>query len=471
MSGTWSIRRRVSRWLLALVLLQAILVVVPAALLVSSSLDAELSSLLEEELAEFSSSMLALELRGETDPGAYLEEFLAESSAEHPLYPMAIGIWRSGERIAVAGSSDLVDHLPGFPRLLDQRVDDADWIAWRANQLEGGPGGDTMLAVLIDGRAQAKDLGGFGLVMLAVVLVVAALGLGFSVLIAGRVSTLVGGLSVGVRHLLGGQGDGHLEGGDLPVEVLPFVAELREGIEELRVRTDRFRLMTAGLAHELRSPVQNLIGETEVALMKQRDERTDQALLTSNLDELRDLGDAIHNLLQLASEGDELSNAHERFDLGEEAAIRLGADLARARRKGVEVQLESTGDLGLEGDREGVLRAVRNLVANGVSWTPAGQRVEVRFEGLDGEVCVHVDDSGPGVPEALRESIFEPFFQGPVQDDRRAGYGLGLAMVRGAVLHQGGTVVVGESRLGGARFELRLPRVPGALGQEGAAGR
>lgn len=467
MSPTWSIRRRVSLWLLALVLLQALLVVVPAALLVSSSLDAELSSLLEEELAEFSSSVLEVELRGETDLSAHLSEFLAEYTEDHPLYPMALGLWRSGERLGVAGSADLVGHLPGYPKLLDERVDDADWIAWRAHSLDD----DTLLAVLIDGRAQAKDMGGFGLVMLGVVVVVAGLGLGFSILIAGRVSTLVGGLSVGVRHLLEGQEADQLEGGDLPVEVQPFVADLRAGIEELRTRTDRFRLMTAGLAHELRSPVQNLIGETEVALMKARDERADQALLTSNLDELRDLGDAIHNLLQLASEGGEQRGAPERFDLGEEAGIRLGADLARARRRSVEVHLESIGDLGLEGDREGVLRAVRNLVANGVSWTPEGRRVEVRFEGLEDEVCIRVDDSGPGVPEALRDSIFEPFFQGPVQDGRRAGYGLGLAMVRGAALHQGGTVVVMESPLGGARFELCLPRVPLTPRQEGGTGR
>jgi signal transduction histidine kinase len=67
-------------------------------------------------------------------------------------------------------------------------------------------------------------------------------------------------------------------------------------------------------------------------------------------------------------------------------------------------------------------------------------------------LCFTVDDSGPGVPKELRSKIFEPFFS-----TRASGTGLGLAMVRRAVRDQGGTVLVEDSPLGGARFRVVIP--------------
>ncbi len=108
--------------------------------------------------------------------------------------------------------------------------------------------------------------------------------------------------------------------------------------------------------------------------------------------------------------------------------------------------------------REGPLRAMRNLTANAIEWSEPGSQVDVHVLGENGLVTVIVDDAGPGVPEDLRERIFEAFFRGPQAKGRRIGYGLGLAIVRAAVDSQGGTVEVGRSPLGGARFRMRLPR-------------
>jgi signal transduction histidine kinase len=105
-----------------------------------------------------------------------------------------------------------------------------------------------------------------------------------------------------------------------------------------------------------------------------------------------------------------------------------------------------------------LLRALRNLAGNAIEWSPPGSRVQVQLEGKNGEVIVTVDDQGPGVPPELRTKIFEPFFTGPQQKGRRVGYGLGLAIVRAAAVEQGGTIEVGTSDAGGARFRLVLPK-------------
>jgi signal transduction histidine kinase len=69
-----------------------------------------------------------------------------------------------------------------------------------------------------------------------------------------------------------------------------------------------------------------------------------------------------------------------------------------------------------------------------------------------------VDDAGPGVPQALRERIFDPFYRGPSAHGRRVGYGLGLAIVKDAATRHAGRIEIETSPLGGARFRLTLPR-------------
>jgi signal transduction histidine kinase len=77
-------------------------------------------------------------------------------------------------------------------------------------------------------------------------------------------------------------------------------------------------------------------------------------------------------------------------------------------------------------------------------------------EGQDG--IVHVDDDGPGIPEADRERVFNPFTRLETSRNRKyGGYGLGLAIVDRVVKWHGGHVIVSDSPLGGARFTIRWP--------------
>jgi two-component system heavy metal sensor histidine kinase CusS len=255
-----------------------------------------------------------------------------------------------------------------------------------------------------------------------------------------------------------------LELREAPKEIRELVDALRETLQRIQHEAEETRVFTAGMAHELRSPVQNLVGETEVALIAPRDAETYRNVLASHLDELRRLGDAIDNLVTICSTNETRRTVErEDFDLAQEAEIRMRRERSLAQHHGLDLTLRVTGDTRIHGDREAILRALRNLVQNAIQWSPAGGRIDVEIAGLEREIAITVDDAGPGVPVDLRERIFEPFFRGPAAQGRRIGYGLGLALTRAAAIDQGGEVRVEVSPLGGARMSLHLPKKVGSL--------
>ena len=103
----------------------------------------------------------------------------------------------------------------------------------------------------------------------------------------------------------------------------------------------------------------------------------------------------------------------------------------------------------------------RNLLANALRHSPEeGRGVEVRVEQLERSLRIIVQDAGPGVPEADRERIFEPFYRADRSRSRdTGGYGLGLALCRRIVRGHNGSIVAEGSDGGGARFVISLPQV------------
>ncbi|GJM22464.1 MAG: hypothetical protein DHS20C15_23790 [Planctomycetota bacterium] len=244
------------------------------------------------------------------------------------------------------------------------------------------------------------------------------------------------------------------------------VRAVGEALEALIRRLDEslleMRTFTASLAHELRSPVQTLMGETEVALLRAREPAEYQELLRSNLDDLSDLSSAIDNIVAYCrqSEPTQPDARPQSFDFAEEGRLRLEREQRRARRQGVELEIHSEGDTRLMADREACLRVLRNLVDNAVEWSPRGGRVVLSLIGEPEHVLLEVRDEGPGVPTELRERIFEPFVSGPPRATRRAGYGLGLVICRSAVEAHGGTLDFASPPEGGSVFRAVFPRAP-----------
>ena len=129
--------------------------------------------------------------------------------------------------------------------------------------------------------------------------------------------------------------------------------------------------------------------------------------------------------------------------------MRAEADVA-----GVTLEMEPAGQAIVSINRVQFELVVHNLVRNAVQAAGNGGRVWVRIGGDNGGVWLEVCDSGPGVPEELRERIFEPFV---TTRQGRGGTGLGLAITRDIVVAHGGTIEVLANERGGTAMRIEVP--------------
>jgi len=124
----------------------------------------------------------------------------------------------------------------------------------------------------------------------------------------------------------------------------------------------------------------------------------------------------------------------------------------------VRVALEAEEHMQLSGDREQLYRAVENVVRNAVRYSPDGGLVTVKTRSEKGAAVIRVQDQGPGVPVALLQRIFEPFFRvSDARDRDSGGNGIGLAITARVVALHGGTVEAQNHADGGLIMEIRLP--------------
>lgn len=208
--------------------------------------------------------------------------------------------------------------------------------------------------------------------------------------------------------------------------------------------------LLANASHELRSPLARLkmavamlddAGPAERARLKRE--------IDTNVAEL----DALVEEVLLASRLD----ARGALEPPQPVAL-----LAVAAEEAARVGAAAEGDdLRLPGDERLLRRAVRNLLENARRYAGAELAVQVRRR-ADGGADIVVADRGPGVPEALRERIFEPFFRMPGHAERAGGVGLGLSLVRQIAERHGGHARCEPRDGGGSRFVISLPAAPPA---------
>ncbi len=472
----WSLARRLTTLFLISTSLFVIAISAASAWFLERSFDGEVVSLAKEELDQ-------MESRLEKDVPALRASPTAEEQAEreerwdasakaipdwvqhladlHSDCHLAWRVWRPGAKddAPPMGEFGQVDLLtPEVPDLWPSaaRGKIAHGRLWQ-RRLTDLSGWRILLAV--DANARYRPLRQFLTYALIVILASMGVALVYSRFFFARVSKLLGQVASRAREVRSLDEPLAITVEHAPLEIATIADALSEMLEKVRRETTQARIFTAGLAHELRSPVQNLVGETEVALLRERDGEAYRRVLHSHLEELRSLGDAIDNLVTICSAGEAgRARPRELIDLGEEAQIRMARERTHGARYKVQVDLGIEGDTRIWCDREALLRAIRNLVANAIQWSPAGSKVVARVRGLPQEIEVVVEDAGPGVPPELRQRIFEPFFRGPQASGRRIGYGLGLALTRMAVDEHAGSIEVGESTQGGARFRVLLPR-------------
>jgi signal transduction histidine kinase len=215
------------------------------------------------------------------------------------------------------------------------------------------------------------------------------------------------------------------------------------------------------VAHDLRTPLARLHVILEDALQRPdalsaRDSVADALeeteRVTGTLNALMDISEAEAGALRLQIEA--VSLASLLADV-----VELYADFAEERH--VTLDCGCPQDLVVQGDRRRLRQAVANLLDNAIKYTPANGRVDVEARRDGKSVVVRVSDTGPGIPLAEQERIWERLYRGDASRSER-GMGLGLSLVRAIVRAHGGSTAV-ESQPGhGASFAISLPAPPGA---------
>ena len=227
---------------------------------------------------------------------------------------------------------------------------------------------------------------------------------------------------------------------------------------------DAQRRFTADASHELRSPLTALRGEIELALRRERDPGEYRRVLGSSLQEVERLSQLTEDLLTLArSDAGVIQPRLQRSDVLERAEHVLGRLQAKAEEKGLELRFDAHGDTDGIFDPGLIDQLLWNLVDNAVKFTPVGGTVEVGVRGGEDHVEIRVADTGPGIPAADLDRVFERFYRGDVSrtpHTDESGTGLGLSIVKAIVDVHGGTVRAGNRPEGGAELVVRLPRAP-----------
>ena len=251
-----------------------------------------------------------------------------------------------------------------------------------------------------------------------------------------------------------------------PRELAGLATEFDAMLQRLEDSFQRLSQFSADIAHELRTPINNLMGEAEVALRRERTSTEYASVIASSLEEYHRLAGLIDSLLFLArAENADLSLHKSWFHVADELAELLSYHELQATES--EVRLSISGDARLFADSRLFRRAISNVVSNALKHTPPGGNITVEVAALNDAVKILIKDDGVGIPPEHLPRLFDRFYR--VDASRAAavaGTGLGLAIVKSIVDLHGGSASIESEPGKGTLVTLVFPVPPGVKEEE-----
>lgn len=241
-----------------------------------------------------------------------------------------------------------------------------------------------------------------------------------------------------------------------PREVAALAGEFDHVLTSLQNSYKQLSQFTADAAHEFRTPLNNLMGATSLALSKERSPDQYKTLLQSHVEQFIRLNRMIESLLFLAR-ADNISTGFSLQSVDMGACAKEVLDFFSAVADEREVNLVAEGEATVTADESMLRIALSNLVSNGLRFTPSGATLRIHVErNAAKEVVVSVIDSGPGIAPEHYAHIFDRYYR--LEKSRSTeGAGLGLSIVQTIMRLHGGKAVVGRDAGGGAVFSLIFP--------------
>lgn len=244
-----------------------------------------------------------------------------------------------------------------------------------------------------------------------------------------------------------------------PLELASLAETFNEMLDRLEESFERISRFSADIAHDLRTPVNNIRGEAEVALARARTVDEYRDVLMSSLEESVRLSDLIGDLLFLARAESPLADLRrERVNLGELLTTVRDYYEASANEAGIQlIAAECHESATAELDRSLMLRAVSNLVSNAIAHTPSGGTVSLAVSAANSDLRIEVSDSGSGIPPEALPRVFDRFFRvDPSRSKSSGGTGLGLAIVQSIMILHGGKAEITSQPGRGTVVTLRI---------------
>jgi two-component system heavy metal sensor histidine kinase CusS len=248
-----------------------------------------------------------------------------------------------------------------------------------------------------------------------------------------------------------------IERRDAPRELDVLIGAFNGMLNRLELGFTQLKQVSADMAHDLRTPIGNLLGQTEVALNQPRNIAYYQRLLGSNFEELQRMSKMIDNMLFLAR-AEHADNAieHKELLLADEFGrmVEYFEGLADER----DIGLEWHGDGTVWADPLLLRRALANLLANAVRYADPGTAISTVAEQMPDGTTLHVENRGPTIEPQHLERLFDRFYRADASRHRSSeSSGLGLSIVRSIMLLHGGTWHA-ASDAGVTRLTLVFPR-------------
>lgn len=242
-----------------------------------------------------------------------------------------------------------------------------------------------------------------------------------------------------------------------PFELRELAAAFNAMLDRLQDSFARLNEYSSDLAHEMRTPLSNLIGQTQVTLSRGRAADEYRAALESNMEEFERLSRMVSDMLFLA-----------RADNPQTRVTRRPVDLRAVALKiqqfyepiladrGVSVSV--SGDGQIEADALMIERAVSNLVSNAVRHAEAGSEIRICIDDKPPATTLEVSNRGQPIPSEVRERLFSRFARADTDRRDAEGIGLGLAIVQSIMRLHSGAVTVDAGTQGETRFVLSFPQ-------------
>jgi two-component system heavy metal sensor histidine kinase CusS len=243
--------------------------------------------------------------------------------------------------------------------------------------------------------------------------------------------------------------------GGWPRELQPLAVAFDDMLARLEVSFTRLSQFSADLAHELRTPIANILGEAQVALTRDRTADEYREVIESTIAECERLSGIVDNLLFVARV-DAARESIERKEFDGRAAVEKIAAFYRTIAEDRHIAINCTGEGEIYGDPVLFSRAVSNLVDNALRFTAEGGTVQISIRVKATHSEVTVSDNGCGIAPEHLPRVFDRFYR--VDSSRSSsGAGLGLALVKSIVDLHGGTARI-QSEIGhGTVVTLTFP--------------